>query len=98
MNNSSKSLSQKSRLATNAFLILSLTLCSPKTLADQKLDLSCLDRISKERVANCFDENFVCQLELKSAAHADQSKTPEIVIAVLVGIAAGILLDKQLHF
>jgi len=78
--------------------MLSLTICSPKTLAETKLDLSCLDRISKERVANCFDENFVCQSMLKKASSVGAAKNDEIIMAVLLGIAAGIFLDKQIHF
>lgn len=87
--------------APKYFLILSLMLFSPKILADppqstRKLDFSCMDRVVKEKIANCFEEKNACEISLKSAS--SQRPYVEIVLAILAGFAAGVVIDKSVRF
>lgn len=76
-------------------------LYSIQTSGETKLDFNCLNRETKESVANCFDEKFVCETSLKESAKSTQvggKIFDEIAFSILAGFAAGFIIDRQVHF
>lgn len=57
----------------------------------------CLTRESKEKIVVCYEEKALCQKDLAKAIQppAIDKSWPIIVIATLGGLAAGMILSKQ---
>src|ERR1019366_239925 len=88
-------------------LIVSLMLCSEKTLGQEtatatpskQLNFNCLSREQKEHVAACFEENFECHTMLaKTTAPESIAQSWEgLGFAGLIGILSGLVIAQQLR-
>lgn len=59
-----------------------------------------MDRQVKEKIHNCFEEKNACETALKDATSSQFFQRPylDIILALLAGFAAGVVIDKSVHF